>query len=845
MFQPMFQRINNFFLVCLTFIALVLVTLLASSIAVYAQAKDPLLVILAFNDAVNAHDVDAALAFFADDAVATVGGPPPNVGKEQIRTWLQADIADNIHVESRNYQVVGDKVTWIGKVSVDSLRNIGVSFIEGPAEAVVQGGKIKSFTYILNQESLAKLEAFPVIVAFHAAYNAHDMDATLALFADDAVMNFPGQPPPNVLTGKEQIRTAFSLGDFAYNVHQVLLVESLKVVGGKVTWSAKGSADFLQKLGIASLDAMGEAVIQEGKIKSFTAIFPPESLAKLNAATLITALQEGANAHKDIDAMVNFFTDDAVVTFAGQPPPNVTTGKEEIRAWQQMEFAWNSHIKCENLKVAGDKVTWTLKYSSDPLLKLDVVPPLLESTVEAVIQEGKFKSFTVTFNQESLAKLNAALLITALQEGANAHKDIDAMVNLFTDDAVVSFPNLPGVGPFAGGVGPFTGKDEIRMWQQMEFATESHIECSNLQVAGDKLTWTLKVSENDLREIGIDSIDGTVEAVVQEGKFKSFTYTLNPESLAYLECAIARTEEDFSHVFFMSLSSGLNMVSLPLKPQTPYTARSFAEMLSATVVIKLDEKRQRFVGFTLDAPDDGFAIEGGKGYIVNVPEAKQVAFVGAAWTNQPPVEAVPSLAQSDGAWAFVVSGRLDGGQADSLSYVTVRNTRTNAVATDVVRSGYFAVAFANLSRQSVVEIGDQLEVTVMDRTGEIVSDTLSYTVTPEAIHQALLPITLTNVGKPNQSRLMQNYPNPFNPETWIPYQLREPADVVIRIYDATGQLVRTLSLGQRAAGFYLGRHRAASWDGHNEAGEKVASGIYFYQLQAGDFSAMRKMVVVK
>ena len=93
--------------------------------------------------------------------------------------------------------------------------------------------------------------------------------------------------------------------------------------------------------------------------------------------------------------------------------------------------------------------------------------------------------------------------------------------------------------------------------------------------------------------------------------------------------------------------------------------------------------------------------------------------------------------------------------------------------------------------------------------------------------------------------LEQNFPNPFNPETWIPYQLKEPAEVVIRIYDAKGGLVRTLDLGQRAAGFYLGRTRAAYWDGHNDAGEKVASGIYFYQIKAGDFSAARKMIIVK
>jgi flagellar hook assembly protein FlgD len=92
---------------------------------------------------------------------------------------------------------------------------------------------------------------------------------------------------------------------------------------------------------------------------------------------------------------------------------------------------------------------------------------------------------------------------------------------------------------------------------------------------------------------------------------------------------------------------------------------------------------------------------------------------------------------------------------------------------------------------------------------------------------------------------LQNYPNPFNPETWIPYQLREPGEVVIFLYNANGQLVRTLSLGQRSSGFYLGRTKAAYWDGHNDAGEKVASGSYFYQIKAGDFSSTRRMLVLK
>ena len=344
------------------------------------------------------------------------------------------------------------------------------------------------------------------------------------------------------------------------------------------------------------------------------------------------------------------------------------------------------------------------------------------------------------------------------------------------------------------------------------------------------------------------------EYEIYDGTHCNKLYSRLATSLRFLSDALVAEEEleDYTNVFFTSLKPGLNMVSLPLKPITPYTARSFAEEIGATVVIKLDEGRQRFVGFTLDAPDDGFAIEGGKGYIVNVPEGRVVAFTGAAWTNEPPVEAAPILAQTDGAWAFVVSGRFEeDSQTSEVSedfgsfYVTIRNTGTKAVATDVVRSGYFAAAFADLNRKNVVQTGDRLEVQVRNQAGEIVSDTFTYTVTADAIHQAFLPITLKNVEIPRQSLLLQNYPNPFNPETWIPYQLRKSAEVVIRIYDSTGRLVRTLDLGQHAAGFYLGRTHAAYWDGHNDIGEKVSSGIYFYQIKAGDFNATRRMVIVK
>ena len=98
---------------------------------------------------------------------------------------------------------------------------------------------------------------------------------------------------------------------------------------------------------------------------------------------------------------------------------------------------------------------------------------------------------------------------------------------------------------------------------------------------------------------------------------------------------------------------------------------------------------------------------------------------------------------------------------------------------------------------------------------------------------------------PKETVLLANYPNPFNPETWIPYQLAVPADVNISIYAADGTLVRTLMLGHQPIGIYQDKNRAAYWDGKNALGESVASGVYFYTLTAGEYTATRKMLIRK
>ena len=104
---------------------------------------------------------------------------------------------------------------------------------------------------------------------------------------------------------------------------------------------------------------------------------------------------------------------------------------------------------------------------------------------------------------------------------------------------------------------------------------------------------------------------------------------------------------------------------------------------------------------------------------------------------------------------------------------------------------------------------------------------------------------LLTVLTPKETTLLPNYPNPFNPETWIPYRLAQEAEVAITIYDTKGTLVHRLALGNQAAGYYAERGKAAYWDGRNEDGETVASGIYIYHFRAGDYAASRRMVIVK
>ena len=315
--------------------------------------------------------------------------------------------------------------------------------------------------------------------------------------------------------------------------------------------------------------------------------------------------------------------------------------------------------------------------------------------------------------------------------------------------------------------------------------------------------------------------------------------------------------------FILSLEQGLNMVSLALKPEVPLTAASFSEVLDATIVIRYDTDQNQFTSYIPDLAErtgqEAYPIEGGMGYIVNVLEEKALELMGQPW-GEPVFEApplgnpnpdTPSFASGGvlgSVWAFVVSGLLEDqdGVGAQPNMVIVKNLRSGVTKATTPENGTFEALFVDLSRSPVVLPGDSMEVVALDANGKRVSGPFRWEVQPHHLRVAYLQTQMC-IGDiiPHRTRLLANYPNPFNPETWMPYELAEAAPVTLYIYDVSGKLVRHLQLGHKPAGVYLDKSRAIYWDGRNDAGERVGSGIYFYRFQTDGFTAMRKMVVLK
>ena len=307
----------------------------------------------------------------------------------------------------------------------------------------------------------------------------------------------------------------------------------------------------------------------------------------------------------------------------------------------------------------------------------------------------------------------------------------------------------------------------------------------------------------------------------------------------------------------ITLHPGINLVGVPLKDSRITRVSNLLKLNgiagNVSVIIVSDN------GFKVvaQAEDPGdIPVTGGGAFILTARNAATVEITGTKWSNPLGQTAAPSTAltgiQTDGVTpVLAVSGSISPVSRKSLSRpfkVTIKNRSTGTVDTAMTDDDgvSYQFTFVDIETSRAGQVGDILEITAYSPDPFVGIQPVWHTVTDEDVKRSWISLgELVTYEIPAKTELLSNYPNPFNPETWIPYRLAEDAFVTLTIYDPRGRVVRQLEVGHRIAAVYESRSKAIYWDGRTEFGERVASGIYFYTLTAGDYSATRKMVILK
>ena len=306
----------------------------------------------------------------------------------------------------------------------------------------------------------------------------------------------------------------------------------------------------------------------------------------------------------------------------------------------------------------------------------------------------------------------------------------------------------------------------------------------------------------------------------------------------------------------IGLNKGPNLVGLPLRDSRINRVSDLFALEgiqgNVRVIILYNGGEPKRVNQAGD-PDD-IAITGGQGFILMAQRATTVALSGEGWANDSATAApqiLTGLPVTNTTAVVVLKGEI----VDEVSAVNqagfrvaVKNLSMDRAAvtrTSPDETGY-RLTIVDIETARAAQVGDTLEISAQCFNPFIGVEPLRYTVTAEDVLHGWIQLpALVAYEIPKETELLANYPNPFNPETWIPYRLAEDADVKLTIYDSKGQVVRPLDVGHRIAAVYESRSKAIYWDGRNNLGEQVASGVYFYHLNAGSYSATRKMLILK
>ena len=328
----------------------------------------------------------------------------------------------------------------------------------------------------------------------------------------------------------------------------------------------------------------------------------------------------------------------------------------------------------------------------------------------------------------------------------------------------------------------------------------------------------------------------------------------------------------------ITLHRGTNLVGVPLRDSRIMRVSDLLSLegIRGNVPSIFVSAQGKFVEVRRAADDGNISITGGQSFILTAQRAARVAISGNGWYNTSGTTAAPSVAVTgieagDVTPVLALRGSIvdevrvwsergrDAVPTESGFRVTVKNLSTGKAVTAVTGDEHlslpdkvkligvgYQLAVVDMESGRAARVGDVLEVSTETSNPLIRVRSLRYTVTAADVRTSriLLP-ELVTYEIPTETALLPNYPNPFNPETWIPYQLAEDADVTLTIYDTKGVTVRRLDLGHQLAGYYADRGKAAYWDGRNNQGESVASGLYFYQLGTPSFHQIRRMVIIK
>ena len=311
----------------------------------------------------------------------------------------------------------------------------------------------------------------------------------------------------------------------------------------------------------------------------------------------------------------------------------------------------------------------------------------------------------------------------------------------------------------------------------------------------------------------------------------------------------------------ITLHPGTNLVGVPLRDSRIARVSGLFTLdgIGGNVSVIRVSSNKGFRGVRQAGGDD-ILITGGQSFILMAQQAATVAISGGAWYNisetatvLPPI--IPSIEVGDATPVLVLGGSIvgEGIRVDKAGFrVIVKNLSTGREVALVIGNESFSppdkvalnsnlteridyqLTIVDTERGRVAMIGDILEISAYSSDPLIGVQSLQHTVTAENVRQSQIQLpVLIGYKVLWETELLQNYPNPFTPETWIPYRLAEEVPVTLTIYDTASQIVRTLDVGHRIAAIYESESKAIYWDGRNDVGERVASGVYFYNPDSG------------